>query len=115
MPIFSYMIARAVPLVFAFGLLLTGAAVADEAKVPMTGSQQDVTVPHALPGARMSGPEASQHIASPSGVVPKTGSAQGPNIPSQLNEVLPHPDVTAPPNLVPQTGSAQGVNPPNSR
>ena len=98
-------------------------ALADEPQVPQTGSAQDITVPHALPGGRTGVPHGTNALVAPTGLVPQTGSRQGINPPhaqpgvERYSERDAHPSVpvTSPRGIVPETGSAQGANPPGSR
>lgn len=106
-----------------FALTSVSAAIANDARVPMTGSAQGMIVPNALPGggpAHTALPEG--HLIAPTGAVPQTGSAQSVESPASLpgtfarsGEAQPHTDVTSPPGIVPLTGSAQGAQPPGSR
>ena len=91
----------------ALGLSAAGAARADDPKVPQTGSEQPIMVPHALPGADVHHPDAPPHLTAPTGLTPR--SAEGgltppnavPGARAQVGEDLPHADVTANPGAVP--------------
>lgn len=96
-------------------------ALAAEPSVPRTGSEQSITVPHALPGEQVHRSNEGQHLTSPTGTQP-TAAERGPTVPNAfpgqttaIDESRPHVDVTAPPGVVPSTGAEQGANPPNSR
>ena len=103
-------------------LLTFGAAQAADPFVPQTGSEQGITVPHALPGepvhrhnpaieGHLTAPTGQQSQASERGVdpinsIPGSGARPG--------EAQPHVDVTSPQGVVPEVGSAQGATPPGS-
>lgn len=97
-----------------FGALATGAARANDARVPLTGSSQGEIVPNALPGgglAHVAVPEG--HLVAPSGQSPRVGSAQGIQPPNSVpgamassGEAQPHSDVTSPTGLVPNSNRA---------
>lgn len=107
----------------ALGLSIASAAMADDTRLPSTGSAQGLIVPNALPGGgppHTARPEG--HLIAPSGAVPQTGSAQSvqppgslPTVSGRFGEAQPHTDVTSPRGIVPLTGSAQGAQPPASR
>lgn len=93
------------------GIISTGAARADDARVPQTGSAQGEIVPNALPGG---GPPHARvnegHLIAPSGQTPVVGSAQGIQPPNSLpgaagpaGEAQPHSDVTSPTGLIPRS------------
>jgi len=106
-------------------LAMTSASVAfaNDPRVPVTGSEQGMIVPDALPSggpAHTALPEG--HLIAPTGAVPQTGSAQSvetpgslPGISGRFGEAQPHTDVTSPTGIVPQTGSVQGAQPPGSK
>ncbi len=91
------------------GTLAVGAAGANDARVPSTGSAQGEIVPNALPGggpAHIAIPEG--HLIAPSGQSPRVGSAQGiqpsnsiPGARGRSGEAQRHSDVTSPAGLLP--------------
>lgn len=96
-------------------------ALAAEPSLPKTGSEQSITVPHALPGEPVHRSNEGQHLTSPTGTQP-AAAERGPVVPnaspgqaSAIDRSRPHADVTAPPGVVPSRGAEQGANPPNSR
>lgn len=100
-------------------LLTFGAAQAADPFVPRTGSAQDITVPHALPGepvhrhntaveGHLTAPTGQQSQANERGVEPINGL---PGNGIRLGEAQTHVDVTSPRGVVPEVGSAQGANP----
>jgi len=105
-----------------FGSLVAGtAALADPVTVPITGSEQSVSVPHAEPGTdpgqhtpRGERREAQgSHLSAPSQLGRDTGSASMPRI-APMNEDTPHSDVSSPPGVVPQSNEG-APRPPGSR
>ena len=103
-------------------LLTFGAAQAADPFVPQTGSAQDITVPHALPGepVHRHNTAAEGHLIAPTGQQSQTaegGINPANSIPgsgARPGEAQQHVDVTSPRGAVPVVGSAQGVNPPGS-
>ena len=95
-------------------------AFAAEPSLPESGSEQGITVPHALPSTTAEIPHGGQHLTSPSGTQSESAE-RGPVVPNALpgrtatiGEARPHADVTAPQGVVPNRGSEQGANPRNS-
>ena len=97
---------HALAIAAALGLAAAGAARADDPRVPRTGSEQPIAVPHALPGADVHHPDAP-HLAAPTGLTPRSaeGGLTPPNAVAgaraQIGESRPHADVTADPGAVP--------------
>lgn len=90
----------------ALGLSAAGIARANDPVVPRTGSEQPITVPHALPGADVQHPDAP-HLTAPTGLTPRSaeGGVTPPNAVAgaraQVGEDRPHADVTVDPRAVP--------------
>ncbi len=97
-----------------------GTALADDTRVPVTGSAQGEIVPNALPGGGPAHARVNEgHLVAPSGQTPVFGSAQGVQPPNSLpgstkpiGEAQPHSDVTSPAGLIPQSneGAPRAVN-----
>lgn len=103
-------------------LVTLGAAKAADPFVPRTGSAQDITVPHALPGepTHRHDPATEGHLIAPTGQQAKANERgveptnASPGSGARVGEAQPHVDVTSPRGVVPEVGSAQGANPPGS-
>lgn len=106
-------------------IMLASLGIADAADpvVPTTGSQQGITVPHALPGepTHRHDPTTEGHLTAPTGQNPQ-GSESGfnpanavPGSTVRTGEVQAHADVVSPRGVVPEVGSAQGPNALSSR
>lgn len=104
-------------------LMSLGTAQAADPVVPMTGSEQGITVPHALPGepTHRHDPTTEGHLTAPAGQSP-VGSERGfnpansvPGNTAGLGKAQAHADVVSPRGVVPEVGSNQGARPLGAR